>query len=52
MKDLSEKEKKIAQAITKAMKHIPDDKKEFFIGYAQGVADAKKKQEETAEDDE
>lgn len=47
---MSEKEKKIARAIVKAMNHIPDEKKEFFIGYAQGVADAKKKIEKTEED--
>lgn len=46
---MSEKEKQIAQEILNAMNHIPDDKKEFFVGYAQGVADAVKKQRKTTD---
>lgn len=39
---MSEKEKKIAQNLAKALNAIPDDKKEYFLGFAEGVEAAVK----------
>ena len=35
---MSEKEKKIANNLGKALEMLPDGKREFLIGYAEGVA--------------
>lgn len=35
---MSEKEKQIAETLSKAFDILPDDKKEFLIGYGEGVA--------------
>lgn len=35
---VSEKEKKIAKALAEAAKALPDEKKEYLLGYAEGVA--------------
>ena len=35
---MSEKEKKIAKALAEAAKALPDEKKEYLLGYAEGVA--------------
>lgn len=40
---MSDKEKKIAQNIAKALNAIPDDKKEYFLGFAEGVEAAVKR---------
>jgi len=34
---MSPKEKEIIQSITKAVDVLPEDKKEFILGYAEGV---------------
>ncbi len=48
---MSEKEKNIAKTLEKALSSIPDAKKEYFLGFAEGVDAAKKKQEESQEKD-
>ena len=35
---MSDKEKSIAKALAEAAKVLPDEKKEFLLGYAEGVA--------------
>lgn len=35
---MSEREKQIAEKLAAACEHLPDDKKEFLLGYAEGVA--------------
>ena len=35
---MSEKEKELAQNIVDAIQKLPDGKKEFLLGYAEGVA--------------
>ncbi len=35
---MSEREKQIAENLAKACELLPDDKKEFLLGYAEGVA--------------
>ena len=35
---VSEKEKSIAKALAEAAKVLPDEKKEYLLGYAEGVA--------------
>ena len=35
---MSKEEKKIASALTAAFKALPESKKEFLLGYAEGVA--------------
>ena len=35
---MSEREKKIAENLAKACEILPDGKKEFLLGYAEGVA--------------
>lgn len=37
---MSEKERAVGRAIADALKHLPEDKAEYFIGYAEGVRDA------------
>ncbi len=34
---MSKKEKEIIQSITKAVATLPEDKREFILGYAEGV---------------
>lgn len=34
---MSEKEKKTAEALAKVLEVLPDGKKEYLIGYAEGV---------------
>ena len=38
MTTVSEKEKKIAKALAEAAKALPDEKKQYLLGYAEGVA--------------
>lgn len=43
---MSEKEKRTAETLAKALEALPDEKKEFLLGYAEGVtAMAEKKAE-------
>lgn len=35
---MSEKERNIAESLTRACELLPDGKKEYLIGYAEGVA--------------
>lgn len=35
---MSEKEKKIAEALADAVNALPDSKKEYLLGFAEGVA--------------
>ncbi len=44
---MEELEKKVITALTAAVSDIPDTKKEYFLGYAEAVADMKKKEENT-----
>lgn len=37
---MSEKEKKLAENLAKAVEKLPVEKREFLIGYAEGVAAA------------
>lgn len=39
---MSEKEKNIAKTLEKALSSIPDAKKEYFLGFAEGVEAANK----------
>lgn len=41
---MSEKERESVKSITDALKVLPDSKKEFLIGYAEGVAAMAEKQ--------
>lgn len=34
---MSEREKQICQALAKALEAIPEEKKEYFLGFAEGV---------------
>lgn len=34
---MSEKEKSICKTLAKALNSIPDDRKEYFLGFAEGV---------------
>lgn len=34
---MSEHEKQICQALVKALEAIPEEKKEYFLGFAEGV---------------
>ena len=43
---MSEKEKKDVEQITTAFNLLPEDKRSFLIGYAEGVIDASKRQKE------
>ena len=42
---MTEQEKAVAQNIVKAFESLPDDKKEYLIGFADGVAAMKGKEE-------
>ena len=42
---MSEQEKAVAQSIVKAFDALPDEKKEYLIGFADGVAAMKSKEE-------
>ena len=44
-RDMDELEKKTLAALSEAMSDIPDNKKEYLLGYAEAVADMKKKEE-------
>lgn len=49
---MSEREKAIAESLTRACELLPDNKKEYLIGYAEGVAAmAAKKDSEEKEDE-
>ncbi len=41
---MSEKEKQIAEKLAAACEALPDGKKEFLLGYAEGVAAMSQKQ--------
>ncbi|WP_297852024.1 hypothetical protein [uncultured Akkermansia sp.] len=43
---MSEKHKVDVEKLTEAMSILPEDKRSFLIGYAEGVIDASKRQEE------
>ena len=49
---MAEKEKQIAKTLADAIADLPDEKKQYFIGYAEGVAamadQVKAKPEKTA----
>lgn len=48
---MSEMEKKVAQSIAEAMKQLPEAKREYLIGFAEGVAamsESKREEPETA----
>lgn len=47
---MSEREERAGKAIVDAFKLLPDEKKEFLLGYAEGVK-AATKQTETEKDD-
>ena len=42
---MDELEKKTLAALSEAMSDIPDTKKEYLLGYAEAVADMKKKED-------
>ena len=42
---MSEKEKEVAKALAEAFNVLPDAKKEYLIGYAEGVAAMAEKKE-------
>ena len=46
---MSETEKMTAQRIAETLNALPEAKKERLIGYAEGVADMKRKEEENNE---
>lgn len=48
--NMSEREERAGKAIVDAFKLLPDEKKEFLLGYAEGVK-AATKQTETEKDD-
>ncbi len=48
---MSEKEKQTVQSIAEAMKKLPEAKREYLIGFAEGVAamsEARREEEKTA----
>lgn len=45
--DMSEKVKQAGEALMEAFNNLPDSKKEFLLGYAEGVAAVTKKSAET-----
>ena len=47
---MSEKERHIAEKLADACEKLPDNKKEFLLGYAEGVAAMAEKQKEGALD--
>lgn len=48
---MSEKGKAIAKKLAKAIEALPEAKKEYFLGYAEGVADAQAKPKENGSTD-
>lgn len=46
---MSEREKQIAENLADAISRLPDNKKEFLLGYAEGVAAMADKAKEAAE---
>lgn len=46
---MSEREKRIAENLADAVSRLPDSKKEFLLGYAEGVAAMADKAKEAAE---
>lgn len=46
---MSEKEKAIAEKLGQAFAALPDEKKEYLIGYAEGVAAMAERQQEVIE---
>ncbi len=49
---MSEKEKQIIQSLKKSVNMLPDDKREFLRGYAEGVAAMAEKKSDKANDEE
>lgn len=49
---VSEKEKQIIQSLKKSVNMLPDDKREFLRGYAEGVAAMAEKKSDKANDEE
>jgi hypothetical protein len=43
--NMNEQEKAVVQSIVKAFDALPDEKKEYLIGFAEGVAAMKSKEE-------
>ena len=43
---MSEREKTIAKKMAEAIKALPDEKKEYVLGFAEGVAAMKRKEAE------
>lgn len=48
---MSEKDKAAGRAIANALKHLPDDRKNYFFGFADGVEAAVNAQKKEKEDD-
>lgn len=46
---MSEREKQIAENLAEAVAKLPDSKREFLLGYAEGVAAMADKAKEAAE---
>ena len=46
---MSEKDKQIIQSLKKSVNALPEDKREFLRGYAEGVAAMAAKQADTAQ---
>ena len=44
---MSEEQKKVAKIMTEAIEALPDSKKEYLLGYAEGVLAASKQQNAT-----
>lgn len=49
---MSEKEKHIAEKLAKACEVLPDSKREYLIGYAEGVAAMADKKAQTSKETE
>ena len=49
---MSEKEKQIIQSLKKSVNMLPDDKREFLRGYAEGVAAMAEKKSGKEKDEE
>ena len=49
---MNDKDKDIAETLAEAVKALPEDKREFLLGYAEGVAAMadKRSQEQAGED--
>lgn len=48
---MSEKEKEIGQTIEKVLSKLPDGKKEYLLGYAEGLAAMADQQKQAANGD-